>query len=318
MDTISKRYIWIFFGILLIIMVAAYTLNTMRPQSLKPYRLQTSTTEETSTGKFYTVRDAAGLTIFQTGLAVHVDDRYINENNVEYIVIKVNGLNATASVIQKESSVITEPVKPAIAAPGALNPALKGAKTSHVVVYHTHTDESYVPTSGQASKPGNGDIYTVGDTLAETLQNAGVSVTHSRAAHDPHDINAYSRSRRTLTQLLKEQPDAAYDIHRDSAPISAYITTINGVDSSRVMMVIGKSNPNMQTNLAYAKRIKARADNLYPGLIRGIFMGRGDYNQELYPTAMLFEIGTEGISLDLAENGVRCLGDVLIRELGVR
>lgn len=47
-------------------------------------------------------------------------------------------------------------------------------------------------------------------------------------------------------------------------------------------------------------------------------MGRGDYNQELYPTAMLFEIGTEGISLDLAENGVRCLGDVLIRELGVR
>ena len=47
-------------------------------------------------------------------------------------------------------------------------------------------------------------------------------------------------------------------------------------------------------------------------------MGRGNYNQDLYPTAMLFEIGTESISQDLAENGARCLGDVLIRELGAR
>lgn len=83
-------------------------------------------------------------------------------------------------------------------------------------------------------------------------------------------------------------------------------------------MVIGRSNPKMKTNLAYARKIKARADKLYPGLVRGIFMGRGDYNQDLYPTAILFEIGTDKISQDLAENAARCLGDVLIRELGAR
>ncbi len=318
MESINKRYIWLFFIILMVVMVGAYIINSMRPPTLKPYRIQTNS-EETPSGEFYTIRDSSGQTIFQTGLAIHIDDRYISENNVEYIIVKIHGKNATASIVQKNS--LRETDYNAEAVPTFFNSpdmAVQAAKNVHVVLYHTHTDESYVPSSGKASKTGNGDIFNVGDALTATLQNAGISVNHSRAAHDPHDINAYHRSRKTVTQLLKEQPDAVYDIHRDSAPRSAYYTTINGTDSSRVMMVVGRSNPNMQTNLDYAKRIKARADKLYPGLVRGIFMGRGNYNQDLYPTAMLFEIGTESISQDLAENGARCMADVLIRELGAR
>ena len=79
------------------------------------------------------------------------------------------------------------------------------------------------------------------------------------------------------------------------------------------MIVIGRSNPNMQTNLAYAKRIKAEADKLHPGLMRGIFMGQGDYNQDLYPTSLLFEVGTENSTLDEAEKSIRCLADAIIR-----
>lgn len=318
MNDISKKYIWIFFGILITILVVSYVLNTMRPPAQKPYGSKTGFAHEAGPGQFFTVRDKDGFTLFQTGLSVHVNDRYINENNVEYIIIKIDGMNATANIIQKEASLITEPIlKPALTGQ-TLFPTIPRGKSSHIVVYHTHTDESYIPTSGQASKPGDGDVFAVGDALTATLRKAGVSVTHSRAAHDPHDINAYSRSRRTLTQLLKEQPDAAFDIHRDSAPASEYYTTINGLDSSRIMIVVGMSNPNIRTNLDYAKRIKNRADKLYPGLIRGIFMGQGDYNQDLYPTAMLFEVGTDSISLDLAENAARCLGDVLVKELGVR
>lgn len=316
MESISKRYIWIFFMILITVMIAAYVINAMQPPTRKPYRLQTNTSETTG-GEFYTIRDEKGQTIFQTGLAIRLDDRYIDENNVEYIIIKVNGKNATANIVQKQALLETDDATvPAFSNPLLAQPVQ--AKSFHVVIYHSHSDESYGPTSGTTSKHGNGDIYQVGDALTETLRNAGVSVTHSRAAHDPHDVNAYTRSRRTLTQLLKEQPDAAYDVHSDSAPAAAYYTTINGVDSSRIMMVVGRSNPNMPTNLAYAKRIKTRADSLYPGLIRGIFIGHGDYNQDLYPTAMLFEIGSDTVSLDLAENAARCLGDVLIRELGAR
>lgn len=319
MDTINRRYIWIFFAVLIVVMVAAFIINTMLPKNPKPYLLKTNT-GETSSGEYYTVRDEKGVTIFQTGLAVHIDDRYISENNVEYVIIKIDGMNARATIVQKQEeasqNINSEKAQP-VSAFGQTVP-VQAVKASHVVIYHTHSDESYIPNAGKASQPGKGGVFNVGSVLTETLKNAGVSVTHSWESHGPHDINAYHRSRRTAAQLLKEQPDAIYDIHRDSAPVKAYYTTVNGTDSSRVMMVVGRSNPNMKTNLDYARRIKARADNLYPGLVRGIFMGRGSYNQDLYPTAMLFEIGTDQISQDLAENAARCLGDVLIRELGVR
>lgn len=318
MDAINRRYVWIFFTVLIVLMAAAYIINAMLPQNPKPYLLKTNT-GETNNGEYYTVRDEKGTTIFQTGLAVHIDDRYISENNVEYVVIKINGMNAQATIVQNQDAT-TSNINNNEASQISFNQTIPAvaAKASHVVIYHTHSDESYIPSDGKASQPGKGGVFAVGDALTETLKNAGISVTHSKESHGPHDINAYHRSRRTATQLLKEQPDAIYDVHRDSAPAKAYYTTINGTNSSRIMMVVGMSNPNMKTNLAYAKRIKSRADKLYPGLVRGIFMGRGDYNQELYPTAILFEIGTDQISKDLAENAARCLGDVLIRELGVR
>lgn len=319
MDTINRRYIWIFFIVLIAIMVAAFLINTMLPKNPKPYLLKTHSAEAPS-GQYYTVRDEKGQTVFQTGLALHIDDQYISENNQEYVIVKIEGMNALAKSVQTqgEAAQITDSDKsqPVLSFGQAVPAAV--AKESHVVIYHTHSDESYIPTSGKASQPGEGGVFTVGDALTETLKNAGVSVTHSWQTHGPHDVNAYHRSRRTVVKLLKEQPDAAFDIHRDSAPVKAYYTTINGTDSSCVMMVIGRSNPNMKTNLAYARKIKARADKLYPGLVRGIFMGRGNYNQDLYPTAILFEIGTDKVSQDLAENAARCLGDVLIRELGVR
>jgi stage II sporulation protein P len=316
METINRRYIWLFFSILLAIMVGAYIFNTINTPSLpKPYAPQADDSEQINS--YFVVKDTLGATILETGFPVHVDDQYINEHNVQYIVLKVDGLNAVADIASKKEasdnnsvgvSAMNLPYSkssiPALSAPG-----------THVGIYHTHTDESYVPTSGKASQPGAGDVYTVGKVLGDALQKSGVSVSHSTAAHDPHNINAYHRSRKTVTQLLKEGPDAVFDIHRDSAPVSAYTASINGVAASRIMIVIGRSNPKMKTNLQYAKRVKAEADSLYPGLMRGIYMGRGSYNQDLYPTALLFEVGTESISLELAERGVRLLSDVITRVL---
>ena len=69
MESINKRYIWLFFIILMVVMVGAYIINSMRPPTLKPYRLQTNS-EEIASGEFYTIRDSSGQTIFQTGLAI--------------------------------------------------------------------------------------------------------------------------------------------------------------------------------------------------------------------------------------------------------
>lgn len=311
MNKINRKYLLTFFGILLMVMATAYILNTIVP---RPYSKPTPDNKYgyDSQYPYVTVRDTAGKLILETGIPVHPDDEYINENNYHYRIIKVEGDQATARLIDSPKYEKQTNAETSSSLQFSKSIPAQAGTSIHVVLYHTHSDESYVPSSGTASKPGNGDIYQVGDTITTILNQAGISVTHSRAKHDPHDINAYHRSRRTLTQLLKEQPDAAFDIHRDSAPVASYSTTINGINTSRVMIVIGRSNPNMQTNLKYARAIKDRADQLHPGLMRGIYMGKGDYNQDLYPTALIFEIGTENISLAAAQKAAACLSDAII------
>ncbi len=315
MDTLNKRYIWTFFLVLLLVMIGAYLLNIYGTKPVPKYYSSDSSAEI----KCITVKDTQGNIIFQTGEPVNVEDEYINEKNQHYIVTKVSGSQGVAEIKtelpdpNRSEKVLSVPSGAMVFDSGI--PAAVSLENTHVVIYHTHTDESFTPTSGTASEPGNGDVLDLGKVFQTALQNEGVSATHSENLHDPHDINAYSRSRRTAVQLIKEQPDAVFDIHRDSAPTEAYQTTINGVDSSRIMIVIGRSNPNMQTNLEYAKKIKAAADELHPGLMRGIFMGKGDYNQDLYPTSLLFECGTESISEEDVQIAVNSLSDAIIKVL---
>jgi stage II sporulation protein P len=315
MDTLNKRYIWTFFLILLLVMAAAYIFNLYVSSPTPKYYSSDSNTSI----KCVTVRDSQGNIIFQTGEPVYVEDEYINEQNQHFIVTKVSGSEGIAEIKTAIPPPQTSNEKSAaVFGADLLNSSVQttaAPENIHVVIYHTHTDESYLPTSGTSSKPGQGDIINIGNVMRQSLLNDGVSATHSDNLHDPHDINAYNRSRRTAAQLLKEQPDAIFDLHRDAAPAQAYRTVINGVDSARIMIVIGRSNPNMQTNLAFARRVKAAADELYPGLMRGIFMGRGDYNQDLYPTALLFECGTDQISEEETIIGVHCLTDAIIRVL---
>jgi len=309
MNKFSKRSIVFFFSILISIMAGAYIINSLttpQPVPLKP--------APGSASSYVSVRDSDGNLILETGIPVHENDEYISDTNIHYVIISVSGNQAVAKVKEEESSEnrdnTSQLLNSATAVPAQ---SLLQDGPRYMVVYHTHSDECYVPSSGTASRPGKGDIYKVGSAFTDALKSAGISITHSFNKHDPHDINAYHRSRRTALQLLKKAPDAAFDLHRDSAPRDSYLTLVNGVTTGRVMIVIGRANPNMKANLEYAKRLKAKTDELHPGLMRGIFLGRGDYNQDLYPTALLFEVGTEGITLNEAEKSVRCLADSIIR-----
>jgi stage II sporulation protein P len=185
------------------------------------------------------------------------------------------------------------------------------ATSIHVGIYHSHSDESYTPTDGSSSQRGNGSIYEVGAVLANSLRDNGISVFHSTNRHDPHDVNAYFRSRRTVFQLLKQQPDALLDIHRDSAPAASYIASVNGILAAKVMLVIGRQDPHMNVNMAFARELRDETNRLYPGLIKGIFIAHGNYNQDLYPTALLVEIGTETVRRSLADNSAHVLADAL-------
>lgn len=309
----NRLYLWILFGFLLGVMALSYLADTLvTPRSAKPIGL-----DDQAGTKYVTVRDVDGNLVLQTGLTVTVNDEYISSDDVHYIITKVNGDQAVARrKSPDETGLKTSPKSQPAATLYYPNSLILRTSGKKLAIYHTHNDESYILTSGKAAEPPDGDILKVGDVMAEALRSSGFTVVHNQNNHNPHDINAYSRSRRTAVQLLKGTPDAVFDVHRDSAPLKAYLTTINGVETAQVMIVIGRSNPNMNTNLEFARQVKATADQLYPGLMRGIYMGKGSYNQDLYPRALLFEIGCDRGSLTIASHAARFISDVITAVLG--
>lgn len=185
-----------------------------------------------------------------------------------------------------------------------------------VVLYHTHSDESYIPGDGLSNAPGNGGIYKVGDALAASLQADGWTVYHNLANHNPHDAMAYTRSRRTVFQDLKLRPFALFDVHRDAGPSAPYDWSYQGQPASKVLLVVGRQNPMEPVNMFLAQRLKGVADYLYPGLVSGIFIAHGNYNQDLDPGALLLEFGTEQTARTAAEKGAAVFGHVISATLG--
>jgi stage II sporulation protein P len=112
-------------------------------------------------------------------------------------------------------------------------------------------------------------------------------------------------------ELLKKNPDALLDIHRDAVPAEEYETEVDGEDVSKVRLFVGRNNQNSAENKAFAQQIKAEADKEYPGLIKDIFIGKGNYNQELYPHALLMEFGTHEIEKEKAEASTDYIAEVL-------
>lgn len=185
-----------------------------------------------------------------------------------------------------------------------------------IALYCTHSDESYIEGDGTESVEGSGGIYDIANEFGSSLEELGVTVEISDATHLPHDAGAYRRSRQTAVELLKSQPNAIFDIHRDGIPDpDEYATTVGNEEMSMVRLLVGKSNQNNEANLSFAKQIKAIADKTYPGLIKDIYMGKGAYNQDLAPRSVLLEFGTHTISKDLVLKAVQPMSEVVYKAL---
>lgn len=247
----------------------------------------------TQTGEYITSR--AGR--------IYPGDEYISGDNQLYRVIAVDDAEciAIAEHIGEES------------APGiAVFAFAEENAQKRVAMYSTHSDESYEPTDGASSLEEGAGIYDVGHALKDALEEYGISVEYSEATHLPHDAGAYRRSRRTAEELLKGSPDVLIDIHRDGIPDPAsYETEVHGEEISKVRLLVGRSNPNADANREFAKRLKAAADEKYPGLIKDIFIGKGNYNQELFPQSILLEFGTHTIDKDLAIAATKPMADII-------
>lgn len=264
----------------------------------------------------FTVSGEDGQALFSISHTVSVGDEYISGDNILYRIEQVDGETARAKRIGAEAmpdvSWLEMGETQAVFAPEA-HMAAASVKDERklIAMYVTHSDESYVPTDGTESIEGQGGIYDVAREFRDALQSRGIDVILDESTHLPHDSSAYRRSRRTAERLLQKRPDAIIDIHRDGIPdAEQYAATIDGERASRVRLLVGRSNQNSSVNRAFAKELKAVADKKYPGLIKDIFIGKGNYNQDLSPNAILLEFGTHTISKERVLNSADVMADV--------
>ena len=177
------------------------------------------------TGEYYTLLDPGGRVLLETGRRIYLEDQYLTQDNRLYEVVEVDDAAKTARAkLVAEVELEVTPWSQLRRELGltAVEAADEGGPRGTIALYHTHNAESYVPTDGTDSIYGKGGIHQVGATFAEALKERGVTVHYSEKLHLPHDRGAYRRSRETVLELISQEPDAIFDVHRDAAPSSAY------------------------------------------------------------------------------------------------
>lgn len=201
-----------------------------------------------------------------------------------------------------------------------------------VLILHTHTSESYTPTSGQDYEETSEyrtldqqyNMLRIGDLVAQVLEDAGISVLHDREFHDYPSYNgSYSDAAESTASYLSQYPSIrlVLDLHRDAADTDygQMVTqcTVDGQDSAQLMLVVGTgsgglSHPNWEENLSLALKLHVVLERQNPGICRNLVLTYSRYNQHLSPGALLVEVGAAGNTLDEALVAANALAEGII------
>ena len=211
-----------------------------------------------------------------------------------------------------------------------LKPDYKVKNAKDIIIYHTHTCESYTPTKENTYKASgnfrttdlNYSVVRVGKELENCLEKYNFKVTRNESKHDyPAYSGSYERSLKTVQSLLKKNVEAeiVFDIHRDAIGSSsnfAPTVEINGEKVAQLMFVIGTNDgggkhPNWKKNLKFAVKVQEKANELYPGLFRNINLRSATFNQKVTNAASIIEVGATGNTLEEACSSMKYLAEIL-------
>lgn len=203
---------------------------------------------------------------------------------------------------------------------------LKSEGAPLVLIMHTHGSEAYTPaepvdyvTEGayRSSDPAY-SVIGVGDAMAATLSEYGISVVHDRNLYDdPLYDGSYERSAQGIQSYLEKYPSIAYvlDVHRDAVQDSSgkqyKLLSQEDPHAAQISFVMGSNHDGWEDNLRLAIAVSAAAAVDRPTLMRPITLRNSNYNQHLSPGAMLVEVGTAGNSPDEAVYSGRLLARAL-------
>lgn len=198
-----------------------------------------------------------------------------------------------------------------------------------IVIFHTHTCESYTPTENfnyemtgnYRTTDVNYSVARVGTELKGLLENRGYNVIHNTTLHDyPSYSGSYGNSMQTVNNILKDSSaQMLIDLHRDAVGNgSEYGPTVKINDEvvAQLMIVIGTDaggleHPNWRENLKFAIKLQAKANEMYPGLFRPINLSTARYNQNLSKGAMIIEVGATGNTMEQSLGSMKYLASVI-------
>lgn len=193
-----------------------------------------------------------------------------------------------------------------------LNWNLRGDKP-RVLILHTHATESYT-RSGESyteSSPFRTlntqyNMVSIGQRVAELLQEAGIPVIHDQTLHDYPSYNgSYTHARKSIREILEDNPEICLvlDLHRDASgdlnnQFRPVVKTQEGA-VARIMLVMGtnasgQQHPQWEENLSLGLKLQAQLERQVPGITRDTSLRSQRFNQDLTNGSLLIEMGAAG------------------------
>lgn len=216
---------------------------------------------------------------------------------------------------------------PAVPSPAPAPPqkTVEPSSGPRILIFHTHTSESYLPVSGKTHQfNGKGDIVRVGKHLAETLEKKyRIPVLHCDTIHDQYPFrDSYQRSLVTVEEYLERHPDleVIIDVHRDGTPGLEHRVMIKNRPAAKIILVVGTDrlglhHPNWEKNHRFAVELVDAINRIYPDLAHRLILADARYNQHLHEKAVLVEIGSEKSTLEEAIYTVELFAEILASHL---
>lgn len=211
-----------------------------------------------------------------------------------------------------------------------LTPNINLENKKDIIIYHTHTCESYTQSAGFEYTPSgnfrttdlNFSVVRVGRELKNRLTNYGFNVVHNETYHDyPAYSGSYNRSLTSVKNELVANPNTqmVIDLHRDAVGEGGkYAPTVKIGDDyiAQIMFVIGTDGGGLThkdwvQNLKFAIKIVQKGNELYPGLFKPIMVRNSRYNQHVAKAATIMEIGATGNTMEQCLNSMKYLSKVM-------
>ena len=210
---------------------------------------------------------------------------------------------------------------------------LAASNEPQVLIIHTHGTEAYSKDGAIYCESDSCDVRTsdtsknvvaVGRTVAEILNENGISTLHCTIMHDSLQYkDSYARAEETVRRYMEEFPSIklVIDIHRDSiikssGEIVRPVAELDGKAAAQLMCVVGSdwagdTHPEWENNLSLALKLRERLNGECENICRPVFLKPNTYNQELAPFSLLVEVGAEGNSLEEAERSAELFAKAL-------